>query len=70
VRGIGGWSLPAQISIPNAVHAFDGDRVKDPKLDARIRAFAKELVRFTRLHAIVPQFEAGLIQVIDDVPGE
>jgi FMN reductase len=70
VRGIGGWSLPAQISIPNAVHAFDGDRLKDPKLEARIRAFAKELIRFTRLHAIVPEFEAGLIQVIDDVPGE
>jgi NAD(P)H-dependent FMN reductase len=70
VRGIGGWSLPAQISIPHAVQAFDGDRLKDPKLEGRIRAFAKELIRFTRLHSLVPQLEAGLIQVIDDVPGE
>ena len=69
VRGVGGWSLPAQVSIPNAWQAFDGDRVKDAKLEERIRSFSNELVRFTRLHAIVPQFEAGLFRVIDEDPG-
>jgi NAD(P)H-dependent FMN reductase len=70
VRGIGAWSLPAQVSIPHAGKAFDGDRLRDPKLDERLRAFAKELVRFARVHAIVPQIEAGLIQVIDENPDE
>jgi FMN reductase len=69
VRGIGGWSLPVQISIPNAWKAFEGDRLKDAKQEERLRAFAGELVRFARLHSIAPQFRAGLIQVIDDDPG-
>jgi FMN reductase len=68
VRGIGAWSLPAQVSIPHAGRAFEGDRLRDPKLEERLRAFVKELVRFTRLHAVVPQLEAGLIQVIDENP--
>lgn len=68
VRGIGGWSLPAQVSVPSAWQAFDGDRLLDPELDERVRSFAKELVRFTRLHAIEPQFEAGLLRVIDESP--
>lgn len=68
VRGVGGWSLPAQISIANAWRAFDGDTLKDRQLEQRLRAFASELLRFTRLHAIEPHFEAGLIQVIDESP--
>lgn len=68
VRGIGGWSLPAQISIPNAWTAFDGDRLRSADLNERVEAFVNELVRFTRLHALVPHFEAGLIQVIDESP--
>jgi FMN reductase len=66
VRGVGGWSLPAQISIANAKKAFDGDRLADPKLQQKVEAFACELVRFTRLHKMHPAFEAGLIHVIDE----
>jgi FMN reductase len=69
VRGVGGWSCPAHVSIANAWKAFEGDRIADPKLEERIRSFAKELVRFARLHALEPDFEAGLIRVIDDDPG-
>jgi FMN reductase len=65
VRGVGGWSLPAQVSIANAWKAFDGDRLADPELQARIESFARELVRFTRLYKMQPEFEEGLIQVID-----
>ncbi|NNE42627.1 MAG: NAD(P)H-dependent oxidoreductase [Gemmatimonadetes bacterium] len=70
VRGIGGWSLPAQISIPNAWKMFDGDRLTDDALNGRLRAFARELVRFSRLHSLAPHFEAGLLQVIDESPDE
>jgi NAD(P)H-dependent FMN reductase len=70
VRGVGGWSLPAQVSIPHAWKAFDGDRIVDPKLEERVRSFARELVRFARLYALEPQIEAGLIRVIDDDPDE
>lgn len=70
VRGVGGWSLPAQVSIANAWKAFDGDRVKDPELEKRLRSFAKELVRFGRLYALEPKFEAGLLRVIDEDPAE
>jgi NAD(P)H-dependent FMN reductase len=68
VRGVGGWSCPAQVSIANAWKAFEGDRIRDPKLEERIRAFAKEMVRFARLHMLEPDFEAGLLRVIDDDP--
>lgn len=68
VRGIGAWSLPAQVSIANAGRAFAAGGLRDPVLEERLRAFVKELVRFTRLHAIVPQFEAGLLHVIDENP--
>lgn len=70
VRGIGGWSLPAQISIPNAWQAFEGDELADETLDKRLRSFARELVRFARLHSLAPQLEAGLLQVIDESPDE
>lgn len=66
VRGVGGWSLPAQISIANARKAFDGDRFVDPKLQGKLESFSRELVRFTRLHKMHPAFEAGLIHVIDE----
>ena len=68
VRGVGAWSLPAQVSIPFAGQAFDGDRVRDPQLEERIRSFARELVRFTMLLKVQPKFEAGLLQVIDESP--
>ena len=66
VRGVGGWSLPAQVSISHAWDAFDGPRLKDEKLDERLRSFARELVRFTRFHSLEPRFEARLMQVIDE----
>lgn len=66
VRGVGGWSLPAQISIPNVRHAFrDGDFV-DPDLAERVRFFGRELVRFTRLHSLVPEVEHRLMDLIDE----
>jgi NAD(P)H-dependent FMN reductase len=70
VRGLGGWSLPIQVSIANAHRAFDGDRVRDPKLEERLRTFARELVRFARLHACEPHFEARLADLIDRDPSE
>jgi NAD(P)H-dependent FMN reductase len=69
VRGVGGWSLPAQVSIAHVGRAFDGDRVREPELEVRLRAFGRELVRFARLHALEPKLEAGLLRVIDDDPG-
>ncbi len=68
VRGVGGWSLPAQVSIAHAADAFDGDRIRDPRLEERLRAFGRELVRFARLHALEPKLEAGLLRIIDDDP--
>jgi NAD(P)H-dependent FMN reductase len=68
VRGVGGWSLPAQVSISHAGKAFDGDRVVDPRLDDRLRRFAREFVRFTRLYKFEPEFEAGLMDVLDENP--
>ncbi len=66
VRGVGGWSLPVQISIPNVSSAFQGDKLVDPDLEERIRFFGRELVRFTRLHSLVPELEHRLIEVIDE----
>jgi FMN reductase len=68
VRGIGGWSLPAQVSIANAWQAFDGERLTDRKLEERVRSFARELVRFTRLYSLEPHFEERLLRVIDENP--
>lgn len=68
VRGVGGWSLPAQVSIPNAGKVFDEDRIVDGRIEDRIRRFGRELVRFTRLYKFEPEFEAGLMGVIDDNP--
>lgn len=66
VRGVGGWSLPVQISIPNVRSAFeDGDFV-DPELAERVRFFGRELVRFTRLHNLVPELEGRLMEIIDE----
>lgn len=70
VRGVGGWSLPIQVSIAHAHEAFDGGRLRDAKLDDRIRAFARELVRFARLHAREPRVEPRLAEVIDAPPEE
>ena len=70
VRGVGGWSLPVQVSIAHAYKAFDGGRLRDPKLDQKIRAFAKELVRFARIYAIEPKVEPKLAEVIDRDPAE
>jgi NAD(P)H-dependent FMN reductase len=41
VRGVGGWSLPIQVSIAHAHEAFDGPRLKDAKLEDRIKAFGR-----------------------------
>lgn len=68
VRGVGGWSLPIQVSIAHAHEAFDGARLKDAKLEDRIKAFGRELVRFARLHACEPHLEARLTDVIDEPP--
>jgi len=70
VRGVGGWSLPVQVSIANAYKVFQGGRLADAKLDARIRAFARELVRFARLYGMEPRLAPGLAQVIDRDPAE
>ena len=70
VRGVGGWSLPMQVSVPNAYKVFEGGRPKDPLLEAKIRSFARELVRFARLHRMQPGVEQGLLQVIDRDPSE
>jgi NAD(P)H-dependent FMN reductase len=68
VRGMGGWSLPAQVSIANARRMFDGERLTDPKLEERIHSFARELVRFTRLYSLEQKFEERLMGVIDENP--
>ncbi|MCA9753648.1 MAG: NAD(P)H-dependent oxidoreductase [Gemmatimonadetes bacterium] len=68
VRGVGGWSLPAQVSVASSGQAFADGRPLDRELDQRLRAFGKELVRFARLHALEPSLEAGLIRVIDRAP--
>ena len=66
VRGVGGWSLPVQISIPNVSSAFRDGKVVDPVLEERVRFFGRELVRFTRLHSMVPELEHRLIEIIDE----
>ncbi|RME62121.1 MAG: NADPH-dependent oxidoreductase [Caldilineae bacterium] len=66
VRGVGGWSLPVQISIPNVSKAFQEDQLVDQDLAQRIRFFGRELVRFTRLHSMAPELEHRLIEIIDE----
>jgi len=66
VRGVGGWSLPVQISIPNVKSAFQDGNLVDRRLDDRIRFFGRELVRFTRLHSMVPELEHRLVEIIDE----
>ena len=70
VRGVGGWSLPMQVSIPNVYKVFDGGRMTDAKLEEKIRAFARELVRFARLYRMQPGVGQDLLQVIDRDPSE
>ena len=57
VRGVGGWSLPVQISIPNVRSAFANGKLVDKGLEDRVRFLGRELVRFTRLHSMVPELE-------------
>ncbi len=67
VRGVGGWSLPVQISIPQVSKAFDGDRLVDKDIDQRLHTFGREMVRFSRLHALVPHLSQVLLtDVIDE----
>ncbi len=66
VRGVGGWSLPVQISIPNVGRAFADGKMVDSGLEERIRFLGRELVRFTRLHSLVPELEHRLIEIIDE----
>ena len=63
---MGGWSLPAQVSIANSWQAFEGDRLVDSKTEERCRALGRELVRFTRLHSLEPELEKKLMRVIDE----
>lgn len=66
VRGVGGWSLPVQISIPNVRHAFKDGKLVDKAQEDRIRFFGREVVRFTRLHCMVPELEHRLVEIIDE----
>lgn len=66
VRGLGGWSLPVQISIPNVSNAFHEGKLVNPDLQQRIEFFGQELVRFTRLHSLVPSLEHLLMDIIDE----
>ena len=66
VRGVGGWSLPVQISIPNVRSAFADGKLVDKQLEDRVRFLGRELVRFTRLHSMVPELEHRLVEIIDE----
>lgn len=67
VRGVGGWSLPVQISIPQVSKAYEGGRLVDKDIEARLLTFGREIVRFARLHSLVPQLEHLLLaDVIDE----
>jgi len=66
VRGVGGWSLPVQISIPNVRNAFQDGKLVDREQEERIRFLGRELVRFTRLHRMVPELEHRLVDIIDE----
>ncbi len=67
VRGVGGWSLPVQISIPQVSKAFDGDRLVNKEIETRLHTFGQEMVRFARLHSLVPRLEHLLLaDVIDE----
>lgn len=66
VRGVGGWSLPVQISIPNVRSAFANGKLVDKGLEDRVRFLGRELVRFTRLHSMVPELEHRLVEIIDE----
>ncbi len=66
VRGVGGWSLPVQISIPNVRSAFANGKLVDKGLEERVRFLGRELVRFTRLHSMVPELEHRLVEIIDE----
>lgn len=66
VRGVGGWSLPVQISIPNVRHAFRDGQMTDRALEDRVRLLGRELVRFARLHSMIPELEDRLMEIIDE----
>ena len=70
VRGVGGWSLPVQISIPQVSKVFDGDKLMDQEIEQRLHTFGREMVRFSRLHSLVPHLEQILLSdVIDENVG-
>lgn len=70
VRGVGGWSLPVQISIPRVSKAFDGEQLVDADIEQRLHSFGRELVRFSRLHSLVPYLDQILLSdVIDENVG-
>ncbi|MCL4832190.1 MAG: NAD(P)H-dependent oxidoreductase [Caldilineaceae bacterium] len=66
VRGVGGWSLPAQISIPTVKSAFHNGKLVDKAMEDRVRFLGRELVRFARLHRLVPELEDRLVEIIDE----
>ena len=66
VQGVGGWSLPVQISLPNVRNAFADGKLVDKGLEDRVRFLGRELVRFTRLHSVVPELEHWLVEIIDE----
>ncbi len=56
LRGVGrslhAWVVPEQASIPEAWNVFDeAGRIKDPKLETRLREVGRQVARFAFLHS-------------------
>jgi len=50
-RALHAWVIPEQASIPQAWQEFDADgKLKDPKLDNRVRQVGRQVARFAYLH--------------------
>ena len=51
-RALHAWVLPEQVSIPEAWKLFDGQgRLKDEKLEHRLREVGRQVARFAYLHS-------------------
>lgn len=55
VRGVGGFCIPQQISLPSVYQHFDGDRLTDPQVRERVQHFAAELKLHSEALAALPQ---------------
>ena len=50
-RALHAWVVPEQASIPQAWQEFDeAGKLKDPKLDERVRQVGRQVARFAYLH--------------------